>query len=133
MLGSDALTLLRDRNFLMFFRLLDPDLHSARVLLPARNLFLTQIGVANATGKQTIGQASEVLFMLALPFFLQRLGMKVTLLIGMLAWAVRYFLFAFGNAGELVRCCSSASRCTASATTSSSSPARSSRTRGPAS
>jgi len=39
--------------------------------------------------------------MLALPFFLNRLGMKVTLLLGMLAWAVRYVLFAFGNAGDL--------------------------------
>ena len=58
--------------------------------------------MANATGKQTLGQASEVLFMLAIPFFLHRLGMKATLLIGMLAWAVRYVLFAFGNADDLV-------------------------------
>ncbi|HEV8332947.1 MAG TPA: MFS transporter, partial [Steroidobacteraceae bacterium] len=102
MLGSDALTLLRDRNFLTFF------LSSMLICIPlafyyqCTNLFLTQIGVENATGKQTLGQASEVLFMLALPFFLQRLGMKVTLLIGMLAWTVRYLLFAFGDAGDLV-------------------------------
>jgi MFS family permease len=44
---------------------------------------------------------SEVLFMLAIPLFLRTFGMKTTLLVGMLAWAARYVLFAFGNAGEL--------------------------------
>jgi len=38
--------------------------------------------------------------MLAVPFFLNRLGMKLTLLIGMLAWTLRYVLFAFGNVDE---------------------------------
>jgi len=99
--GSEALTLLRDRNFLVFF------VASILICIPLAfyyqhaNQFLTEIGVANATGKQTLGQASEVLFMLALPLFLNRLGMKVTLLLGMLAWAVRYVLFAFGDAGDL--------------------------------
>ena len=101
-LGMDALSLLRDRNFLVFF------VSSILICIPLAfyyqhaNQFLTEIQVANATGKQTLGQASEVLFMLAIPFFLHRLGMKVTLLIGMLAWAVRYVFFAFGNANELV-------------------------------
>jgi nucleoside transporter len=100
--GSEALTLLRDRNFLVFF------VASILICIPLAfyyqhaNQFLTEIGVANATGKQTLGQASEVLFMLAVPFFLSRLGMKWTLLLGMLAWAVRYVLFAFGDAGELM-------------------------------
>jgi nucleoside transporter len=99
--GSDALAMLRDRNFLAFF------VASVLVCIPLAfyyqhaNQFLTEIGVASAAGKQTLGQASEVLFMLAVPFFLARLGVKWTLLIGMLAWAVRYVLFAFGNAGEL--------------------------------
>ena len=104
-LGTDALSLLRDRNFLVFF------VSSILICIPLAfyyqhaNQFLTELHVANATGKQTLGQASEVLFMLAIPFFLLRLGMKATLLIGMLAWAVRYVLFAFGNANDLVRCC----------------------------
>jgi len=55
----------------------------------------------NPTGKMTLGQISEVLFMLLLPFFFKKFGFKKTLLVGMLAWAVRYALFAYGNAGEL--------------------------------
>lgn len=100
-LGLDALALLRDRNFVVFF------ISSILICIPLAfyyqhaNQFLTEIQVANATGKQTVGQMSEVLFMLAIPMFLNRLGMKATLLIGMLAWAVRYLLFAFGNAHEL--------------------------------
>ena len=101
LLGLDALVLLRDRNFAVFF--------SASILIciplafyyQNANQFLTEIHVANATGKQTIGQMSEVLFMLAIPVFLRTFGMKTTLLVGMLAWACRYLLFAFGNAAEL--------------------------------
>jgi MFS family permease len=55
----------------------------------------------NPTGKMTIGQASEVLFLLALPVFFSRFGFKKTILVGMLAWALRYVLFAYGNAGSL--------------------------------
>jgi nucleoside transporter len=98
MLGAEALGLLRDRNFLVFF------LASILICIPLAfyyqnaNQFLTEIQVSNATGKQTIGQMSEVLFMLAVPFFLGRFGMKGTLLLGMAAWALRYLLFAYGDA-----------------------------------
>jgi nucleoside transporter len=100
-LGFDALVLLRERNFAVFF------VASVLICIPLAfyyqnaNQFLTEIQVANATGKQTIGQMSEVLFMLLIPLFLRTFGMKTTLLIGMLAWATRYVLFAFGNAHEL--------------------------------
>ena len=100
-LGLDALVLLRHKNFVVFF------VASILICIPLAfyyqnaNQFLTEIHVSNATGKQTIGQMSEVLFMLLIPVFLNRFGMKATLLLGMLAWVCRYLLFAFGNAHEL--------------------------------
>jgi nucleoside transporter len=107
LLGLDALALLKERNFLVFF------IASILICVPLAfyyqyaNLFLTEIHLANATGKQTLGQMSEVLFMLAIPLFLLRFGMKGTLLVGMLAWAVRYILFAFGSEAIWYGCCSS--------------------------
>ncbi|MCC4211811.1 nucleoside permease [Leeuwenhoekiella parthenopeia] len=101
-LGLDALALLRDRNFLVFF------VSSILICIPLafyyQNLspFLTEIGMEGSTAKAAIGQLSEVLFMLLLPIFFKRFGVKYTLLIGMAAWAVRYLLFAYGNADELV-------------------------------
>jgi nucleoside transporter len=97
-LGFKALKLLKEMNFLVFF------LASVSICVPLAfyyqhaNQFLTEIHVANPTGKQTLGQVSEVLFMLLIPVFLQRFGMKTTLLVGMASWALRYVMFAFGNA-----------------------------------
>lgn len=99
-LGLDALKLLSDRNFLIFF------IASILICIPLAfyyqnaNPFLSEIGVGNPTGKMTIGQASEVLFMLLLPLFFKKFGFKKTILAGMLAWTLRYILFAYGNAGE---------------------------------
>lgn len=100
-LGLDALKLLKDKNFLIFF------ISSILICIPLAfyyqnaNLFLSKIGVDNPTGKMTIGQVSEVLFLLAIPVFFKKFGFKKTILVGMLAWTVRYLFFAFGNAGEL--------------------------------
>jgi nucleoside transporter len=100
-LGLDALKLLKDKNFLIFF------ISSILICIPLAfyyqntNSFLSNIGVANPTGKMTIGQVSEVLFLLLLPVFFNRFGFKKTILVGMLAWALRYVLFAYGNAGDL--------------------------------
>jgi nucleoside transporter len=96
-LGLDALALLRDRNFRLFF------VSSVLICIPLAfyyqnaSPFLTEIGTENATGKLTIGQMSEVAFMLLLPVFLLRFGIKKTLLLGMLAWVIRYVLFAYGG------------------------------------
>ncbi|MEE2771081.1 MAG: MFS transporter [Bacteroidota bacterium] len=101
-LGLDALSLLKSKNFLVFF------LASVLICIPLAfyyqnaNLFLSEIGTENPTGLMTIGQASEVLFMLLLPFFFKRFGFKMTIIAGMIAWTIRYLLFAYGDTGELV-------------------------------
>jgi len=59
-------------------------------------LFLGATGFENIAATQTIGQVSEVLFMVLMPFFFIRLGVKWMLGIGMLAWVARYALFAMG-------------------------------------
>ncbi len=100
-LGLDALKLLKDRNFLIFF------VSSVLICIPLAfyyqniSLFLTESKVENSTAWASGGQISEVLFMLLLPFFFKKYGFKKTILIGMLAWVVRYLLFAFGDADGL--------------------------------
>lgn len=100
-LGFDAIKLLSDKNFFIFF------ISSVLICIPLgfyyqnANLFLTEVGMENPTAKMTIGQVSEVFFLLLLPVFFSKYGFKKTILVGMLAWALRYVLFAYGNAGEL--------------------------------
>jgi nucleoside transporter len=99
-LGLDALKLLKDKDFAIFF------MSSILICIPLAfyfqnaNPFLSEVGMSNPTGKMTIGQVSEVLFLLLMPFFFKKFGLKTTLVVGMLAWVVRYVLFAFGDAGE---------------------------------
>ncbi len=104
-LGLDALKLLTDKNFAVFF------FSSVLICIPLAfyyqnaNPFLTEIEFSlnifqqkiGATAIMTLGQISEALFILLLPIFLTRYGIKKTLLFGMLAWALRYLLFAYGN------------------------------------
>ncbi|WME22788.1 nucleoside permease [Brachybacterium sp. GU-2] len=101
-LGLDALALLKSRSYLVFF------LASILICIPLAfyynftNLYLNEIGVQSAAAVQSLGQVSEALFLLIMPLMLKKLGVKWTLLIGMLAWALRYALFAFGDAGSLL-------------------------------
>jgi nucleoside transporter len=100
-LGLDALLLLKDRNFLLFF------ISSVLICIPLAfyfqnlSVFLTESNVDNSTAWSSLGQFSEIMFLLLLPFFLKKYGFKKTILVGMLAWGVRYLLFSFGNNGDL--------------------------------
>ena len=100
-LGVDAIKLLGNRNYLVFF------IASVLICIPLAfyyqnaNLFLSETGLSNPTGKMAIGQVSEAFFLLLLPVLFVRIGFKNTIMLGMLAWAIRYLLFAYGNAGEL--------------------------------
>jgi nucleoside transporter len=97
-IGLDAISLLKDKNFLIFF------LASLLICIPLAfyyqetNIFLNELNVKGAAGKMTFGQMSETIFLFAMPWFFSRLGVKKMLLVGMAAWALRYFLFGFGNA-----------------------------------
>lgn len=101
-LGLKALSLLKDRSFAIFV------ISSMLISIPLAfyysfaNLYLNEAGMEGAAAKMTLGQASEVLFMLIMPLAFMRFGVKWMLLIGMLAWVVRYALFALGNGDELV-------------------------------
>ena len=99
-LGLDALSLLKDKNYLIFF------ISSILICIPLAfyyqhaNQFLNELGMGRAAAVMSLGQISEALFILLLPIFLKRYGIKITLIIGMLAWAIRYILFAYGDVGE---------------------------------
>src|SRR6267378_4240578 len=101
-IGLDALKLLGERSFAVFV------LGSFLICIPLQfyyafaNPFLNELGVSNAASKMTLGQASEIFFMLVMPWFFRRLGVKWMLLVGMAAWTARYTLFAFGNNADLV-------------------------------
>ena len=98
-LGLDALAMLKDRGFLFFF------FASILICIPLAfyyqhaNQFLNEIGMKAAASKMILGQISEVLFLLLLPLFIKRYGIKNALILGILAWGVRYLLFAFGDTG----------------------------------
>jgi nucleoside transporter len=98
-LGLDALAMLKDRSYLVFV------IASILACIPLTfyysftNPYLNDVGVVNAAGKMTLGQVSEVVMMLAMPVAFRLLNVRGILLLGLSAWAIRYFLLAFGNPG----------------------------------
>jgi nucleoside transporter len=94
--GLDALAQLRSRAFVIFIvsvLLTSIPLATYFAYVP---VFLRDAGIAEPAFKMTFGQMSEVFFLLLLPWFLLKLGIKWVLTAGMLAWLVRYALFALG-------------------------------------
>jgi nucleoside transporter len=98
-LGLDALVMMKDRSFFVFA------IASVLACIPLTfyfsftNDYLNDVHVVNAAGKMTLGQASEVIMMLVMPFVLRRMSVKGILIMGLAAWAIRYTLLALGDAG----------------------------------
>ena len=94
LLGFDALRLLRDRSFATFM------VCSFLICVPLSfyfswmHAFMSELKIENPAAKMTLGQVSDVVFLLLLPLLLPRLGVKGILLVGIGAWAVRFGLFA---------------------------------------
>src|SRR6476660_9187940 len=96
-LGTQAFVLFKSRPYLIFF------IAAILVCIPLSfyygwaNPFLNELQVKNAAGKMTLGQFSEALFILAIPFLFNRIGVKNMLLMGMTAWFLRYICFVYEN------------------------------------
>lgn len=96
-LGLDALAMLKQRDFAVFV------IASVLACIPLTfyysftNAYLNEVGVVNAAGKMTLGQASEVVMMLMMPFIFRLWSVRTILLVGLSAWAIRYVLLAYGD------------------------------------
>lgn len=99
-IGLDALGLLQQRNFLIFF------VAAIVICIPISfyyqntNPFLVNMKMPNPTAKMALGQFSEAICLLLIPFFFRRLGYKKMILLGIAAWGLRYLFFAFGDGQE---------------------------------
>lgn len=99
-IGLDSIAMLKNKSYLVFF------LASVAICVPLAfyynftNPFLNQVGVKGAAGIQSMGQMSELIFMGLMPLFFVRLGVKKMLAVGMIAWALRYVFFAYGDTGS---------------------------------
>lgn len=98
-LGLDAFVLFKNPAYLIFF------ISAILICIPLSfyygfaNVFLNSIGVKDAAAKMTLGQASEALFIIAIPFLFNKIGVKNMLIMGITAWLLRYIAFAFGDTG----------------------------------
>jgi len=96
-LGLDAFKLFKDRSFAIFF------ISSLLICIPLSfyyamaNPSLTDSGMTNVENKMSLGQASEVVFMLLIPLAFSRLGVKWMLVVGLIAWIIRFIGFGYGD------------------------------------
>jgi nucleoside transporter len=97
-LGLDAFKLFKDRSFAIFF------ISSLLICIPLSfyysmaNPSLTDSGMANVENKMSLGQVSEVLFMLLIPLAFRKMGVKWMLIVGLIAWIIRFAGFGLGDA-----------------------------------
>ena len=97
-LGADSFVLFKDSSFTIFF------IASVLICIPLSfyysltNLYLTEAGMKNVTSNMTFGQFSEAFFILLIPFFFKRLGVKWMIALGMIAWTLRFLCFGYGDA-----------------------------------
>ena len=98
-LGTDSFVLFKDKSFVAFF------IASILICIPLSfyysfaNLYLTEAGMQHVTSNMTFGQFSEAFFILLIPFFFRKFGVKWMIAVGMIAWSLRFVFFSFGNAG----------------------------------
>lgn len=101
-IGLEGLVLLKDKAYLVFF------IVAILICIPLSfyygfaNTFLTEVGLENATSKMTIGQVSEAVFIVAIPFLFHTIGVKKMLVLGIGAWVLRYVCFAYGNTTDFI-------------------------------
>jgi len=95
----DALRTLRDRSFAVFVITAFLFCIPLTLYWGFATMFLQDMGVANVVGTMTLGQASQIVFMLLLPLVLGRLGVKWVFVLALLGWATRYCLFHLGYEG----------------------------------
>ncbi len=98
-LGLDALVLLKNPSYLVFI------LASMLICIPLAFYYqitsrIVEMGGLPIGQTMSYGQMSEIFFMLVMPLFFVRLGVKWMLAVGMLAWVVRYAMFAIGAPTE---------------------------------
>lgn len=98
-LGADSFVLFKDTSFLVFF------ISSILICIPLSfyysltNLYLTEAGMENVASNMTFGQFSEALFIVLIPFFFRKLGVKWMIALGMIAWGLRFVFFGYGDGG----------------------------------
>ncbi len=98
----DAWGLLRSRSFFVFLAASTLLCVPLSFYYSLASVFLSNAGFLEPAAFLSLGQVSEVVFLLLIPFFFRRLGVKWMLSIGMLAWITRYLCFAFGAPDEVV-------------------------------
>jgi nucleoside transporter len=96
-LGLPALAMLKDRSFLVFIICSFLITIVLKFYYQQGNAFVTTLKIPYPAAAQTLGQFSEIFFMLLIPVGLMRLGTKGMLIVGMLAWCLRYAIFATQN------------------------------------